>query len=246
MLKKTNTSVFFKLLFLLLFVHLNQGYSQKKIAKPGIRFGFGPVLGFYSINPNHAKNPSQKISALFSFKKELKCNKKGKTFFSLGAEYFLHGLNFKSYYFKPDSLQLYDRTFSYNYALVIKEISIPIQYKYLFKSETNSVFSPYFMLGYHLKYLLSANLKVTQNGIIINEEEVNLKFRKPLIFEHLNSLMSVTVGFQKNSINNSPTNFFTEVNLRYGPSQYYFEKSYAASSLYINSLHIAIQVGVKF
>ena len=107
----------------------------KKNTGLGIRFGFGPTIGIYSVNTHHAKSPTPKISALFSFKKEVLCDRDYKFFFLFGVEYFVHGLNFKSYYFKPDSLQLYDKTFPYNYSLVIHELDLPLQVKYSFKRE---------------------------------------------------------------------------------------------------------------
>ena len=246
MIKKTNTAVFFSmaLLFLLVFSHVCQ--AQKRSSGAGIRFSFGPALGLYSINEHHAINPRQKMSAMFSFKKEVRCDKSYKTFFLFGVEYFLHGVNFKSYYFKPDSLQLYDKTFPYDYSLIINEVGVPLQFKYSFKRENNSIFCPYVMIGYHLRYLLPANLKVSQNGEKVKEDVVDLKFKTPFITDHLNSFVSATFGLQKNSVTSSRTNFFAEINFRYGFSQYYFEKSYAASSLYMNGVHLALQLGFKF
>ena len=246
MIKKTNTKVFFSIALLFLLVFSNLCSAQKRNPGAGIRFGFGPVLGIYTINPNHAKNPTQKMSAIVSFKKEIKLDKTFKTFFFFGAEYFFHGVNFKSYYFKPDSLQLYDKTFPYNYSLIINEIGIPLQVKYSFKRENNSVFSPYIMIGYHLRYLLPGNLSVTQNGNKIKDDIVDLRFKTPFINSHLNSFVSATLGFQKNAISGSRSNFFAEFNFRYGFSQYYFEEKYAASSLNISSMHLALQLGFRF
>ena len=124
----------------------------------------GPALGFYSINTNHAKSPSLRASALFSFRKEIRFGRDYKTFFLYGVDYFFHGLTFQSYYFKPDSLKLYDKKFDYKYSLFIHEINLPLQVKYSFNRENNNLYSAYLMFGYHLRYLLPGNLNVTQNG----------------------------------------------------------------------------------
>lgn len=246
MIKKTNTNVFFSIALFISLVFSSICHAQKSTPGAGIRFGFGPVLGIYTINPNHAKSPTQKMSAMVSFKKEIKLDKTFKTFFLVGVEYFFHGLNFKSYYFKPDSLQLYDKTYPYNYSLIINELGVPLQFKYSFARENNSVFTPYIMFGYHLRYLLPGNLLVTQNGNRTKEDIVDLRFRNGFITNKMNSFVSATIGWQKNSINKSKGNFFVELNFRYGFSQYSFEENYAASSLYINSMHLALQLGVKF
>lgn len=102
------------------------------------------------------------------------------------------------------------------------------------------------MAGYHFRYLLPANLKVTQNGAAVQEDIIDLKFRTPFITERLNSFVSATLGLQKNSVSSSKSNFYAEINFRYGFSQYYFEKTYAASSLYIGSAHLALQLGLRF
>jgi hypothetical protein len=246
MIKKTNTNVFFSIALLFLLVFSNVCHAQKNYNGAGIRFGIGPVLGLYVVNPNHAKSASQKMSALVSFRKEVRCDKVYKTFFLFGVDYFFHGVNFRSYYFKPDSLQLYDKTFPYNYSLIINEIGVPLQFKYSFKRENNSVFSPYIAIGYHLRYILPANLSVSQNGNKVKDDIVDLQFRTPFINKHLNSFVSASFGLQKNSVGGSRSNFFAEFNFRYGFSQYYFEEKYAANSLYMNSYHLVLQLGVKF
>ncbi len=246
MLKKTVHKVFLSIALLFLLVCSNPCIAQRNYNGAGIRFGIGPVLSLYNVNPNHSKNASQKMSALISFRKEIRCDKVYKTYFLFGLDYFFHGVNFRSYYFKPDSLQLYDKTFPYNYALIINEIGLPLQFKYSFKRENNSVFSPYIAIGYHFRYLLPANLTVSQNGNSVKEDVVDMRFRNSFIDKHLSSFVSASFGLQKNSVGGSRSNFFAEFNFRYGFSQYYFEEKYAASSLYINSYHLVLQLGVKF
>lgn len=213
----------------------------------GSRVHFGPALGFYSVNKNHAVNPTGRMSALVGYAREIHIGHQFKTFFLFGADYFVHGLNFRSYYFKPDSLQIYDKSFAYTYSLFIHEINIPMQFKYLFKREDNSIHSPYIAVGYSLRYLLLANLKVSQNGnVLASDENLDLKFRTPLFYNKLNSFITLALGWQRNSIRNQGLSFYTELNLRYGFSSYYFQKDYAASSLYMNGLHASLQLGVKF
>lgn len=211
-----------------------------------IRLHLGPAIGFYKINTNHAEDPRQQISALVGFNKEFRLSKDYRSFFLVGADYFFHGLNFKSYYFSPDTIKIYDKNFNYAYTLFIHELNIPFQFKYLFKPENNSLFSPYLAVAYHLRYLLSSQLEVTQEGNLIKADSPELKFKTPLLTDQLNAAVSVSAGWQKNKRTNSKGSFYTELNFRYGFSPYYFETDYSASSLFINSLHLTLQLGLKF
>jgi hypothetical protein len=245
MIKEKYKAPFFIIFFFIPSVYFSLT-PPPRTAGNGTRINFGPVIGFYSINKNHATRPSQKPSLLVGFKREIHLGNEYKTFFLFGIDYFLHGLNFKSYYFDPDSLKIYDKSFSYSYSVVIQELNLPLQVKYLFKREDNSLFSSYVTAGYHLRYLLPGSVKVSQNGNQIIEDQPEIKFKNPLFNEKLNSFASLGVGWQKNSLTSSKGSFFVELNLRYGFSPYYFETSYTASSLYINSLHLSLQLGLKF
>lgn len=235
-------------LFILFFITSLFSFSQstKKKSGNGNRIGFGPVIGFYSINRNHAVNARQKMSALIGFKREQRIGREYKTYFLFGIDYFFHGLNFRSYYFNPDTLKLYDKSFPYTYSLFIHELNLPIQFKYLFKREDNSLFSPYIAAGYHLRYLLPCNLKILENGTEITNDDPELKFKNAILNDRLNSFVSIAVGWQKNSLTSSRGSFFAELNFRYGLSAYYFETDYSATSLYINSTHLNLQLGFKF
>lgn len=236
--------LFFVLCFLIPALFLSQ--SSKKRSGNGTRIHLGPVIGFYTINKNHAVNPSQRMSLLAGFKREQRLGREYKAFFLFGVDYFFHGLNFRSYYFSPGSVQVYDKSFSYNYSLFIQELNLPLQVKYLFKRADNSLFSSYLAVGYHLRYLLPGILKVSQNGNEIIEDDPDLQFRTPFLNNRINAFVSLGPGWQKNSLSSSRSSFFVELNFRYGFSAYYFETDYSASSLFINAVHLTLQLGLKF
>ncbi len=212
----------------------------------GYRFIFGPSIGFYSINKNHAQLSSPKMSALIGFRKEVRCDRQFRTFFLFGVDYFFHGLNFKSYYFKKDSLKLYDKDFAYDYSVIIQEINVPMHVKYSFNRENNSLFSPYVMIGYHLRFLLPAQINVSQNGNSIKKSTEDLDFKNSLFGKKVNCFLSASIGWQKNAINHSKVGFVLEANYRYGFSQYSFQTDYSASSLYINGSHLSFLLGLNF
>lgn len=244
MVRIKHTVLFFVLFFFGAEVVFSQ--SSKKRSGNGNRIYFGPVVSLYSINKNHAVNPVQKISGVVGFKREQRLGRDYRTFFLVGCEYFFHGVNFRSYYFPPDTVQLYDKSFGYTYTLFIHELNLPLQVKYLFKREDNSLFSGYVVAGYHLRYLMPGTLKVKQNGSKVMDDNPDLKFKNALLYNKINSFVSLGIGWQKNSLSSSRGSFFVELNCRYGFSPYYFESTYAPSSLYINAVHISLQLGSKF
>lgn len=215
--------------------------------KSRYRIDLGPAFGFYTINTNHAQNPLPRPSASIGFKKEFRVGSEYNTYFLIGIDYFFHGLTFKSYYFNPDSLKLYDKSFGYTYSLFIHELDLPLQFKYLLKREDNSLFSPYIAIAYHLRYLLPGSLKVEQNGQTIKTDALDLKFKNPLFYNKFNAFVSASVGWQRNSLSaRSKGSFFAELNFKYGFSAYSFQTNYSASSLFINGTHLSLQIGLKF
>jgi len=216
--------------------------KQKNIVN---RFGLGAFYGFYRINTNHAINPSPRAAVLFSYKTEFYLDFRKQTSFMFGLEYFYHGLNFNSYYFEPDSIKLYDKSFSYKYSLTIHEICLPIVFKYSFLSDKEALFSPYFSLGYNFRYLLPANNLVTLNGNTLIKENVKLNFKNPLFINSLNSGLQFNLGFQKNNHETSNSGFFVELMCRANFSPYSFQTNYSANSLFTNNLHIGLNLGLK-
>jgi hypothetical protein len=212
----------------------------------GVRFFFGPSYGFYQLNKNHAQNAVSKMSAMAGFRKEVRCDRNYKFFFLFGVDYFFYSFGYKSYYFKPDSLQLYDKEFRYDHSLFAHELSLPLQVKFSFRRENNSLFSPYVMFGYHFRYMLPASLTISDETGKVKTDEVDLQFKNKLFYKNVNSGLAVSVGWQKNSLSKSRGSFFMELNARYGFSPYFFQEDYTASSMFMNSVHLSLFMGFKF
>lgn len=211
------------------------------------RLMIAPVISFYKINKNHASGVRQKMSGLISLKEEIRLNVKHNMFFLFGVEYMVHGLNFSSYYFKPDSIQLYTGDKNYLYSLYVHEIDIPLQIKISFNHENNAVFTPYVMVGYHFRTLLDANLKVKQpDGGTIHKTFEVLTFKNKLFSKRCNPFVSLTMGVQKNNLKTFKSCVFAEVTYRYGFSPYLLKDTFTASSLYITGNHLTIGFGFKF
>lgn len=186
------------------------------------------------------------MSVAASVKGEVRLNTAHTAFFLFGAEYMVHGINFNSYYFKPDSIQLYTGNMDYKYALNIHELDIPLQLKLSFTKENNSLYSPYVMIGYHFRTLLFSELTVSQNGQAVERKRENLEFKNPLITVHNNPFVSFTLGFQRNWPNSTHNCLYVELCYRQGFSPYLLKDTFAPSALYINGSHLSLGLGVKF
>ena len=212
----------------------------------GTTFSFGPAIGFYTLHSKHAVNPKGRMSLVAGFRREVKVDREFRTFVQFGAEYFVHGLSYASYYFTGDTLKLYDKNFAFEYALYVHEINVPIQLKILFNRGDNKLHSPYASVAYHLRYLLPGHLQVKQYGNLVRKDFPALKFRNYLLHDKVYAFVSLALGWQRNKISARGSAFFGELNFRYGFSDYYFERAYSASSVYINSTHLGLSLGLKF
>ncbi len=226
--------------------------SGKSTAQPSRRGGhgtivtIGPSVNFYRLNTRHALDARRRSGFVAGIRREIRVGNSYQTFIQAGAEYFVHGVSYASYYFNQDTLQLYDGNYDHQYAIYIHEVNVPLQLKVLFKRGDNRIYSPYASIAYHLRYLLPSPIQVLRYGNNVRKDHPQVKFRNHLIHENVNAFVSAGLGWQRNKISASGTAFFAELNFRYGFSDYYFERSYAARSVYINSTHLLLMLGLKF
>ncbi|MBS1634974.1 MAG: outer membrane beta-barrel protein [Bacteroidetes bacterium] len=219
--------------------------AKRKNARVKTRLSVSPVIGLYKTNAHHTSSPRQKMAFCGSLKEEIRLDKQNKCFLMVGAEYMLHGLSFNSYYFYPDSIQLYNGHMDYRYSLLIHELDFPLQLKYSFRRENNSIWSHYIFAGYCYRWLVASDLQVTQSGQEVDFQHEKLKFKNPAFNPVNNAFMNVGLGMQKNTPMKQNA-FFVELQFRYGLSPFYFNESFAPSSMYISGSHIFLTLGLKF
>ena len=209
------------------------------------RISVSPVLGFYFSNPNHTTSAHQKMAFCISLKEEIRLTKQNRDYLLIGVEYMFHGVGFKSYYFYPDSIQLYtpDRK-RFTYDLTIHEIDFPIQLKHSFQKETNTIFSSYIFGGYCYRLLVASQLKVSENGNELINKAETLTFKSPAFNPTNSSFLNVGFGVQKNTLLRHNA-IFAELQFKYALSPMQFFESFAPSSMYINGHFIYITVGFK-
>ncbi len=209
------------------------------------RIGFSPVIGLYTANKNITSGSRQKMSFCFSIKEEISISKRHRDFFWIGAEYMFHGINFKSYYFYADSLQLYtaDRE-RFAYDITMHEIDFPIQFKHSFTNETNSLSSLYIFGGYCYRWLLSSSLAVSENGNDIINQSEKITFKNPAFSSINSSFLNLGAGFQKNNLKTMRA-VFAELQFKYALSPLKVYESFTPSNLYFNGHFIYITVGFK-
>ncbi|MES2514854.1 MAG: hypothetical protein V4580_11950 [Bacteroidota bacterium] len=209
------------------------------------RIGISPVVGIYKTNKNHTADTRPKMAYNFSLKEEIRLDKNNRDFLMIGAEYMFHGVNFNSYYFYSDSLQLYTKErLKYKYSITIHELDFPIQLKHSFQKETNTIFSSYIYAGYCYRWLIEGNLKVTEDGNELVNRYEHLTFKSPAFTPVNSSFLCIGGGFQKNTqLRHNAV--YGELQFRYGLSPFYFNESFAPSSMYTNSHVIMLTVGFK-
>ena len=222
-----------------------QEHKHKKNGIVKTRIGISPVIGLYKSNKHHTTGTKPKMAFNFSLKEEIRLNKRYENFLMIGAEYMFHGVDFNSYYFYSDSLQLYtsDRL-KYKYSLTLQELDFPIQLKHSFQGETNAIFSGYVYAGYCYRWLIESRLKVTDSGNELVNQNEKVTFKSPVFSSSNSSFLSFGAGVQKNNQSNHHA-VFAEIQFRYGLSPFYFKESFAPSSLYTNGHFIMLTVGFK-
>ena len=210
------------------------------------RVSISPVLGLYSANKHSASGAKQKLSAALSVKAEWRLTKHYQDFLLIGVEYMLHGVDFNSYYFYKDSLQLYSPSrMRYAYSLTIHELDFPILLKHSFQKESNTLFSQYIFAGYNYRWLIASRLNIADNGTELYNQNEKVIFKNGA-FSPINSgFICFGAGFQKN-IPAKEKAFFAEVQFKYGLNALYVHNDYSPSSLFLNNHFIYITVGSKF
>lgn len=221
--------------------------SRNRLKNPIVktRIGISPVLGLYKSNKYATTGTKPKMAFNFSLKEEIRLDRKSQSFLLVGVEYMFHGVNFNSYYFYGDSLKLYTpERLKYKYSITIHELDFPILLKHSFQKETNTIYSSYIFAGYCYRWIIESHLKVTDNGEELVNQYEPLKFKSPAFNTANSSFLSVGGGFQKNTQSRHNA-VFAELQFRYGLSPFYFNESFAPSSLYTSGHFILLTVGFK-
>lgn len=210
------------------------------------RIGLSPVLGFYNPNKNHTTGPKPKMALNFSVKEEIRLNKHNTDFLLIGAEYMYHGVSFNTYFFYNDSIRLYTpNRLRYEYNLKIHELDFPIQFKHSFKKETNALLSTYAYAGYCYRWIIDSYLTVLENGNDVLTKSEKLKFKSPAFNPVNSSFLNLGIGFQKNEPLRHNA-LFGEIQFRYGLSPFYFNESFAPTSMFIDDHFLLLTIGFKF
>jgi hypothetical protein len=219
--------------------------QERKDKRLHYRFGFAPVVSFYSISSKHASATHSKAAYCLSARAEIHMNKK--IAFLTGLEYFMHGVNFNSYYIKDKTTFIYDKNFNYKYSLLINELNIPLEIRYIPKSELKKHVSTYVCFGYMLRYLVRSDLSAesVSDGAEVFNDHTNLDFEHPFIYRNGSSFITISPGIQKNFLNTHHA-LFAEVNFRYALTRFQVYESFMAAGIYAKHYHIALTLGYKF
>ncbi len=208
------------------------------------RLSVGPAISFYQHNPRHSSSTSNKAAYNLSLNIEKRLNRQ--MAFLVGIDYFVHGLNFNSYYFKPGNSQLYSGNFDYRYEVLCNEVILPLLLRLNPLGEVRNHFSPYFNFGYNFRYVLFEHVTVTSN--LDGKEEfkdfVKPRFEYPFLYPGGSSFVAMNVGVQKNFLTSHKA-LYIEAGVRYSLTRMLLKENFSPSSLLIRNHHLLISIGYK-
>ncbi len=200
----------------------------------------------YSFNAFHSRNINSGISYLLAYHQEFTLDKsRQKNFFSIGIEYLYHSFSFDSYYFKNDSVQLYNGKMDYNYLVRMNETGFPLLYKHNFSRENNDMSGIILSVGYVYRVMLPASVFVRYKGIKQENITIRPTFKVPVLSKYANSYAHWSIGYQKNNPAGKMKMYF-EIYIRYGFSPFLIQTNYSANSLYFGNYFIGANIGIKW
>ncbi len=211
------------------------------------RIGVYTPYCIYTPNMYVTKNISQKIGVGLSITNEISLNASHKDFLLVGVEYFMHGINFTSFYFYQDSTRYYtENRKTNNYSVMFHEIDIPILFKHSFHNESNKLHSLFIYGGYIHRFLLLSQISILDNtGKKLVDNTITPTFSNPAFINFMSSFLSIGFGFQKNTQKESKA-FFIDVGFRYALSGINLTEQYMPIDLNINNHFINLMIGYKF
>lgn len=219
------------------------------LPKNPIRFSkitAGILLQQYYYNHFHSGNLSAGVSYMIGFHQEFAVDGiKQKNFLSFGAEYLHQSFSFQSYYFRQDSMRVYNGIMNYRYYVSINEFCVPFLYKHNFSRENNDVQGVFYSVGYVYRILMPGKLSVHKEGMQQDAEDIRPRFKIPVWSIYGNSYVQASVGFQKNNPMGK-MKMYAEVFGRYGFSPILIYTSFTASNLYFGNYFVGLSVGIKW
>jgi hypothetical protein len=201
---------------------------------------------FYSLyqnNKNHTKATTPLFSGSVCAREEWRFSTSGAVV--AGAEFLMHGLKFKSYYFAPGRSFLYNKDFDYRYKLNLYEFDFPLLLRANMVGKKRKPAEGYFEVGAALRYLFSSKIKVNDStNIVLTEKPAEPEFENPLLSKRMSMFMQLNGGVQFYS-DDHYSGLFIEFNFRYAPIRFLVRESFTPTGLYIQSFHAGFGIGYR-
>lgn len=243
--KQRTLGLFFCLFVMILYMQALPPYGNKNYLRYS-RFNVAILMQKYNYNTYHSTNLSSGLSFLAAYHQEFALNKmKQKNFISIGVEFLYRSFSFNSYYFKDDSIRLYNGNMNYTYYAKINELNFPLLYKHNFSRENNDVHGVYFSVGYVYRVCLPSYIYVNFNGENQDIVKFRPQFKIGVISPNANSYVHVSLGYQKNHPSGK-TKLFAEIVARYGFSPIIIKDDYTPNNLYFGNYFLGFSVGLKW
>ena len=213
--------------------------------KPKKSLYVGGIYPIYQSDARQLTNFNGGLTINIGFSKTFRIRK---TEFIFGLEYLNRQFSFDSYYFSPNQVPLFDKSFGYTHSITSNEIQFPILYHLAStnKNRASSTIS-YLDLGMvlHLYAPSSTSIVMKAAGVEVYSGPTILTAQYPLVVNPMNLLMRCAAGlFFKNSYNGD--GLFLELAYTYDPSPMIYTGNQNSNNLSITSTLLTLNAGYKF
>lgn len=233
-----------KLLLSIFFFNFSSGQTDINVFKS---FSIGTGFSIITFNRDHAtqlrESPPMFVDLSYYFNRKREKNKK--KYFLLGATFLLQQYTFRSYYFYPDSIRIYDKSFPIMYRLRTLTLGLNLGFKHELNNSEKYTFTPYILVHHTLfsPVLYELNFKVEQKSKL--ERDVAF-YQTSFIGKYVNPGGLISIGLQNNMLGKKTVKLFLEAGLIASYGRFHLEKTYLASRLYFNYIILFLKTGILF
>jgi hypothetical protein len=171
--------------------------------------------------------------------------KSRKKYFMLGITFLMQRYAFHSYYFYPDSLRIYDKTFPVTYRLNALVLGLNLGFKHEFNNSEKYSLTPYIWMSHTLFSPVFYELKFKIDQKMKSESDVAF-YRYPFIGRYINPGGQLSFGLQNNMLGKKPIKLFLEVGILASSGGFLLEKTFLASRMYFNYKILFLKTGMLF
>ncbi|MCX8081411.1 MAG: hypothetical protein N3F09_09255 [Bacteroidia bacterium] len=231
---------------LVIWIILQISFAQNKM--PVYRCFFaGTGSNFIKYNTFHMRDLKKNIPLLFSMSLHFPLDKRTeqKKHFIFGLRSLFQTIRFRSYYFYPDSLKIYDNTFPVSYRMQTILLAMDLGFKYEFNYSEKYFFTPYMCFAFSFAGPVYYRIEFSRDGKYERKNGSGL-YRNVGPARYFCPAGELTLGLQYNLLGISRVRFFLETGYMALSASFLAEKNFLASRLYFHYGIWSVKTGLLF